>query len=118
MAEIFEVLKTDDDGDTWAAILDTIEGTYPAGGEDASGRIWCFYVHNSDTLRMVYSDNQGIDWSDAVDIVADIDEASLSFWIDEFGFQWISYFKNDKAYAAFHNPSDDPDVWTSKEVTV
>jgi len=42
----------------------------------------------------------------------------LSFWIDEFGFQWISYFKDDKAYAAFHNPSDDPDVWTSKEVTV
>ena len=118
MAEKFAVYKTDDDGDAWAAILDTIEGTYPAGGEDVSGRIWCFYVHNSDTLRMVYSDNQGTDWETPVAIITDIDEASLSFWIDEFGFQWISYFKNDKAYAAFHNPSDDPDVWTNKEVTV
>ncbi len=116
MAEKFEVYQTDNDGVTWTKILDTIEGTFPAGGEDTSGRIWCFYVHNSDTLRMVYSDDQGENWSDPADIVVAINEASLSFWIDEFGFHWISYWKDDKAYAAFHNPSDEPNVWTSMEV--
>ena len=121
MAEIFEVLKTDNDGDSWAIIKNDIPGTFPCGGEDATSRIWCFYCGESGEnidLMMTYSENQGEDWETPVAIIADIDEASLSFWIDEFGFQWISYFKNDKAYAAFHNPSDDPGVWTSKEVTV
>ena len=115
MAEKFEIWITDDDGDTWTKIKDDIEGEYPCGKKDLVGREWCFYYADDD-LMMIYSDDQGENWSTPVAIIADIDKASLSFEVDEFGFHWISYWKGDKAYSAFHNPSDDPDVWTSKEV--
>lgn len=126
---VFEIYKTDDDGGTWVIIKNDIDGTYPCGGEDVTGRIWCFYcAENGDNidLRCFYSDDQGGHWYNSAKelvppaipdtIFADIDEASLSFWVDEFGFHWISYWKDDKPYSAFHNPSDAPNIWTSKEV--
>ena len=100
---VFEVFKTDNEGTTWSIIKNDIEGTYPCGGETMTGRIFCFYIHNSDTLRYVYSDNQGTDWSDPADIIADIDEAQLGWREDETGRIWVSYWKTDKPYVIYTN---------------
>ena len=105
MAEKFEIYLTPDDGDTWSKILDTIPGTYPCGGEDVSGRIWCFYVHNSDTLRYIYSDDQGGSFSSPTTIVSGIEEASLGFREDETGRIWVSYWKDDKPYVIYTKDS-------------
>ena len=98
---VFEVYKTDDEGVAWTIIKNDIEGTYPCGGEDSAGRIWCFYVHNSDTLRYVYSDDQGVSWSSAADIMASIDEAQLGWRETETGRIIVSYWKDDKAYIIY-----------------
>ena len=90
----FEVFKTDNNGGTFSKILDTVEGIFPCGGETMTGRIFCFFVSNSDTLKMIYSDDQGVDWSIPATIVSSIMDASIGWEEDECGKIWLSYWKD------------------------
>jgi hypothetical protein len=89
-----------------------------------SGRIWCFYIDTSgvqNVIRYVYSDDQGATWPGSGAIGgfgANADLGAISFWEDEFGVIWVSFWAVGKRYVAYYDPAAVPiNQWVVKEVS-
>ena len=124
MANEFTVKVSDDQGLNWTTVKDDIEGYFPVGIQDLTGRIWIFY-YREEKIYYVVSDVQGTTWQEEAEVVLQQGdppeevvpaEGKIGIDMDESGRLWISFWDSeDNEKAAYLDVEGG--TWVVRDIT-
>ena len=124
MANEFTVKISDDQGQNWTTKKDDVEGYFPVGIQDPTGRLWVFY-YRENKIYYDFSNDQGTTWNGETEVVLQSGEppvevvpaeGKIGIDVDATGRMWISFWDNaDNEKFAYSN--DQAATWTAGDIT-
>lgn len=117
MANEYKIWSSSDNGTTWNLIKSDVEGYFPCGRIDDTGRLWVFY-YRSDKIYYDYSNDEWTTWhgETEVNLGATVPaEGKVGLCIDVTGRLYISFWDNaDNEKYAYSN---DAITWTVGDIS-